>query len=80
MGGKEGTTLNCHNEITLSSVFTLQSAMSNKTNTGREISFYLCFISTKAYATVKSVFKLSVLWYCVCVLLSTIAFSLRRKR
>lgn len=59
MGGKEGTTLNCHNEITLSGVFTLQSVMLNKTNTGREISFYLCFISTKAYATVKrSVFKL----------------------
>lgn len=41
--------------------------MLNKTNTGRDIFFYLCFISTKAYATVKKgVLKMSVLLY-VCV-------------
>lgn len=79
MKRKERTTLHYLNEIILSSGFTLQSVMLNKTNTGRDISFYLCFISTKSYATVKKdVFKMSVLY--VCVFLSTVAFSIRRKK
>lgn len=79
MKRKERTALNCRNEITLSSGFTLRSVMLNKTNTGRDIFFYLCFISTKTYATVKKV-CLKCLCCCMCVFLSTVAFSVSRKR
>lgn len=53
MAKKKGTTLNFNNEITLTSVFMIHSITLNKTNTGRNIFFYLCFISAKSYATDK---------------------------
>lgn len=53
MAEKEGITLNCKNEIILISVFMLHSIILNKTNTGRNIFFDLCFISARSYATDK---------------------------
>lgn len=43
MIAKGGTTLNCDNDITLSSVLRSQSVALNKTDIGRNVRFYLCF-------------------------------------
>lgn len=65
MARKEGTALNCNNEVT--SVFMLHSVTLNRSNTGRNIFFYLCFISTKAYTTDKrSVVKSCCVVICEC--------------